>query len=251
MEQVSVVMPTYNCADFIAQSIASVCAQTYKNWELLIVDDCSSDNTEEIVSALSETDERIIYIRLETNSGAAAARNKGIEMARGSYIAFLDSDDLWYPDKLKKQLDFMKKNNSCLSCTAYEYINEDGAPVSKVIKPFKRADYNMCLYFGNCIGNSTAMYDVRPYGKFFVPQILKRNDFALWLQILKKEKYVYGLQDVTVSYRNRSQSLSKNKFGLLKFHWQLYREIEKLNFVKSVFAVFTLLISKTYKKILK
>ncbi len=244
---VSVVMPAYNCGGFIAESIASVQAQTHTNWELLVADDCSTDNTTQVVEAISAADPRVKYLRLEKNSGAAAARNLAIENAAGRYIAFLDSDDLWYPQKLEKQLDFMQKKGSAFSCTAYDCIKENGEKTSRKVVPFKKADYNLCLFYGCCIGNSTAMYDCEKHGKFFVPPIRKRNDFALWLQVLKKEKYVHGLQEVLASYRNRKESLSKNKLGLFKYHWQLYREIEGMNVFKSLLAMGTLLVIKSLK----
>lgn len=244
MGKVSIIMPAYNCAKYITESIASVTAQTYTNWELLIVDDASTDNTQQVVEELAKKDSRIKYIRLEKNSGAAVARNTAIEKADGRYMAFLDSDDLWYPEKLKKQLGFMQENGYSFTCTTYEWIDETGKPTGKIKKPFKRADYNLCLYYGDPIGNSTVIYDAQALGKFFVPPIRKRNDFAMWLQVLKKEKYIYGLREVLASYRSRSDSLSKKKFGLLKYQWQLYREIEKLNIVKAGVAILTLFIRK-------
>ena len=120
MGKVSIIMPAYNCAKYITESIASVTAQTYTNWELLIVDDASTDNTQQVVEALAQSDSRIKYIRLEKNSGAAVARNTAIEKADGRYLAFLDSDDLWYPEKLKKQLEFMQENGYSFTCTTYE-----------------------------------------------------------------------------------------------------------------------------------
>lgn len=248
---VSIIMPTFDSAKYITSSVASVIAQSYTDWELIIVDDCSTDNTAQVVSALLEQDSRISYIRLETNSGAAVARNAGIERAKGKYMAFLDSDDLWYPEKLEKQISFMETNGYNFSCTSYEHINEDGSFGGRVVKPFKKADYNLCLYYGDCIGNSTAVYNVEALGKFYVPQIRKRNDFALWLQVLKKEKYVYGIKEVLSSYRKREQSLSQKKLSLVKYQWQLYYEIEKLGVIKTSLAFVTLFVRKVYKRIFR
>lgn len=231
---VSIIMPTYNCAKFIGKTIESVIAQTYENWELIIVDDCSKDNTEEVVSKYK--DNRIKYHRLENNSGAAVARTEAMKKASGRYMAFLDSDDLWKKDKLEKQLEFMNKNNYNFTCTEYEQIDEEGNKLNKVIKVKKRADYNRILL--DCpVGNSTVMYNVEKLGKFEVPNIRKRNDDALWLQILKKEKYIYGMPDILMEYRIRSNSISSNKLSLVKYHWQLYREIEHLSVFRSAFHI--------------
>ena len=142
---VSVIMPTYNCGKFIEETIKSVANQTYKNWELIIVDDCSKDNTEEIVNRYIERDSRIKYHRLETNQGAAVARTKAMKMARGSYMAFLDSDDLWKNDKLEKQINFMEENSYNFTCTAYEQIDENNNLLNKIIRPKIKADYNRIL----------------------------------------------------------------------------------------------------------
>ena len=233
-ELVSIIMPTYNCAKFIGKTIESVLNQTYSNWELIIVDDCSKDNTEEVVKAFN--DSRIKYNKLENNSGAAIARTEAMKIASGTYMAFLDSDDLWKKDKLEKQLKFMKENNYNFTCTAYEQINEAGEKLNKIIKTKKRADYNRILL--DCpVGNSTVMYNVEKLGKFEVPNIRKRNDDCLWLQILKKEKYIYGMTEVLMEYRIRSNSISSNKLSLVKYHWQLYREIEHLSVFRSAFHI--------------
>ena len=188
---ISIITPTYNCAQFIGETIKSVINQTYTNWEMIIVDDASNDNTEEVVKSIK--DERIKYIRLKENSGAATARNIAMENASGKFMAFLDSDDIWIKDKLEKQVKFMIDNNYNFTCTAYEKMNEKGDSLNKVFKPKKKADYNRILL--DCpVGNSTVMYNVSNLGKFQVPNIRKRNDDALWLQILKKEKFIYGMQ---------------------------------------------------------
>ncbi|HJD24795.1 MAG TPA: glycosyltransferase [Firmicutes bacterium] len=235
-ELVSIITPTYNCGKFIAETIESVQAQTYPNWELLIVDDCSTDNTEEVVAEYRQADPRVQYHRLEKNSGAAVARTTAMQLAQGEYMAFLDSDDLWSPEKLEKQLAFMKSNGYAFTCTMYEQIGEDGRRLEKVIKVIPKTDYNRLLL--DCpVGNSTVMYDVRKMGKFEVPDIKKRNDDALWLQMLKKEKYIYGMPEVLMQYRVRQNSISSNKWKLIKYHWQLYREIEHLGVLRSAFHI--------------
>lgn len=233
---VSVIMPTYNCGKFIGETIESVIQQTYKNWELIIVDDCSKDETEKTVKKYVDNDNRIKYHKLETNQGAAVARTQAMKMAEGNYMVFLDSDDLWKENKLEKQLRFMEENNYNFTCTAYEQIDEESKLLNKVINPKVKANYNRILL--DCpVGNSTVMYNVDKLGKFEVPNIRKRNDDALWLQILKKEKYIYGMNDVLMKYRIRSNSISSNKLDLVKYHWQLYREIEHLSIFRSIFHI--------------
>ncbi len=233
---VSVITPTYNCANFIGETIESVQAQTYSNFEMIIVDDCSKDNTEEIVKRYAEKDERIKYYRLKQNSGAAKARTESMRLAKGEYMAFLDSDDLWLPYKLEKQLDFMNKNNYAFTCTAYEQVDEESKSLGKIIKAIHKTDYNRLLL--DCpVGNSTVMYNVERMGKFEVPDIRKRNDDALWLKMLKKEKYIYGMSEVLMKYRIRKNSISSNKFDVVKYHWILYRDIEHIGVFKSVFHI--------------
>lgn len=233
---VSVITPTYNCSQFIGEAIESVQAQTYKNWEMIIVDDCSTDDTKEIVKGYAENDNRIIYCCLDANSGAAVARTRAMQAANGEYIAFLDADDVWLADKLKKQLVFMKKHNVAFTCTAYEHINENGKALGRVIKTIPKVNYSRLLF--DCpVGNSTVMYNVDRMGKFAVPDIRKRNDDALWLQMLKKEKYIYGMKCVLTRYRIRKNSISSNKLSLIKYHWILYREIEHLGVICSLFHI--------------
>lgn len=233
---VSVIMPTYNCGRFITETIESIQAQTYENWEIVIVDDCSKDDTKQVVEALIEKDSRIKYHCLEVNSGAAVARTKSMELAQGEYMAFCDSDDLWMPDKLEKQLKFMQDNDYAFSCTAYEQIDEQSNSLNRVIKTVKKTDYNRLLL--DCpVGNSSVMYNVGKMGKFQVPNIRKRNDDALWLTMLKKEKYIWGMPDVLMRYRIRSNSISSNKLSVIKYHWILYREIEHLSVLRSAFHI--------------
>ncbi|MBE6584715.1 MAG: glycosyltransferase family 2 protein [Ruminococcaceae bacterium] len=243
---VSVIMPTYNCARFIAETLDSIKAQTYENWEVIIVDDCSSDDTKQIVDAYIAEDARIKYHCLENNSGAAVARTTAMAMAEGEYMAFCDSDDIWMPDKLERQLAFMKENGYAFSCTAYEQIDEESKSLNRIIKTVKKTNYNRLLL--DCpVGNSSVMYSVRKMGKFEVPNIRKRNDDALWLQMLKKEKYIYGMPDVLMRYRIRSNSISANKISVVKYHWKLYREIEHLSVFRSAFHICYWVFLKLFK----
>lgn len=239
---VSIVMPTYNCGSLIAESIESVLAQTYPHWELLIVDDASRDNTEEVVQPFL-ADPRVRYERLAQNSGADVARSRAMALATGDYVAFLDSDDLWLPEKLEQHLTFMQnlseQGTPCyFSCTAYTHIDDDGNSLHRQATPPKKTGYWKMLRLSCPIGNSTVMYDRRHYGgDLSVPPIKKRNDFALWLSMLRGGEICYGMTSPLSRYRVRTSSLSSNKLSLVKYHWQLYRKIEKLPAVISAFFI--------------
>lgn len=233
MYLVSIVTPSYNSSGYIEKTILSVINQNYKNWELIIVDDCSSDYSVQVITRYLSQDERIKLICLEKNSGAAVARNRGIEEASGRFIAFLDSDDSWHPEKLSKQVDFMLKYDYAFTYTAYHKVNEYGEYLSKVNIPLK-TKYNELLK--TCvIGCLTAMYDSHKLGKVYFPLIRKRQDFALWLKILKLTPYAYGLNEDLANYTVRSDSISANKIKAAQYNWYLYRNIEKLNILKSIY----------------
>ena len=235
---VSVIMPTYNCGKYIADSIDSVIAQTVTDWEIRIVDDCSTDDTCEVLQPYMEKYKNIHYYRLPENGGPALARTEAIKRAEGKYCAFLDSDDLWAEDKLEKQISFMERTGADFSCTAYRLMDEDGKDLHTVMVPPEKTSYQKCIRLSNPIGNLTSMYDQEALGKFEVPVIRKRNDFALWLQILKKTQYCYGMEDVLGTYRmGRAGSVSHNKLAQAKYHYQLYHEIEGHNIVRSIYEL--------------
>ena len=235
---VSIVMPTYNCGKYITKSIDSILVQTMSDWELQIVDDCSTDNTQGILVPYLEQYPQIHYSKLPYNGGPAAARTEAIRRANGKYIAFLDSDDLWVPRKLEKQISFMKEINVPFSCTAYACMDNEGKSLHYAFYPPERIDYQKCILLSNPIGNLTTMYDQEVLGKFEVPLIKKRNDFALWLQLLKKTHYCAGLQEILGHYRTgRKDSVSSNKLKQGKYHWQLYHDIEQHNFFRSLFEI--------------
>lgn len=233
---VSIITPTYNSEKFLDDSIKSVLGQSYTNWEMIIIDDFSEDNTQDVVKKYSDNDFRIKYFRLSKNCGAAVSRNEAIKRATGDFIAFLDSDDIWQKDKLKKQIEFMKNNNYAFTCTAYSQIDVDGNDLNKLFSVKKKANYNDIL-LSNPVGNSTVIYNKKYIGKIVIPDIRKRNDDALWLKILKVEKYIYGLPEVLVKYRVRRDSISSNKISLIKYHWILYRDIEHLSVFKSLYHI--------------
>lgn len=236
MEKVSVITPAYNCGRYIAEAIEAVLAQTYTNWEMIIVDDCSGDDTYDIASKYAARDQRVTCHRLSRNAGAAVSRTKAMELAEGDYIAFLDSDDVWEPEKLERQLKFMADNGYNMTATAYRQISEDGLRAYKVMRPPLKTDYNRILL--DCpVGNSTVMYNVNTMGKFTVPDIRKRNDDALWLKMLKAGEYIYGMDDVLTRYRIRKNSVSSNKLSLVKYHWILCRQIEGLPISKVLYLL--------------
>lgn len=236
-EMVSVVMPTYNCASFIQEAVESVVAQTYPSWELIIVDDCSTDNTKAVLAPYLAKYPNIHYTCLEKNSGPAVARSEALKQAKGDYVAFLDSDDLWTPNKLSLQIGFMKQKKVPFSATGYELISEDGTSKGIALLPPQKTNYDKMLRLSCPVGNLTIMYDRRIIGDQQVPSIKKRNDFALWLQILHKTDACYGMPNVLGKYRVRKSSISRNKLTLLSYHWDLYYHIEKLGVVKSVWYI--------------
>lgn len=216
---VSIVMPSYNVSKYIKESIDSVLNQTYSNWELLIIDDCSTDNTCEIVKSYKE--KRITLIRNETNCGAAVSRNKGIEMARGKWMAFLDSDDLWDSKKLEKQIEFMVKNNYCFSYTNYSKVDENGSDINILCTGPKVIDKRM-MYRYDYIGCLTAMYLKDKIGLIQIEDIKKNNDYAMWLKIVKMEN-CYLLDDNLGKYRIREKSISHDSIlKKIKSHYDLY-----------------------------
>lgn len=224
---VSIIMPSYNTGRFIGETIQSVLAQSYSNWELIIVDDCSKDNTDEVVNQYL-TDKRIRYIKNETNSGAAVSRNRALRAAKGRWIAFLDSDDLWEPDKLEKQIVFMENNGYHFSYTNYIEIDEESVPNGKCVTGPKRITkhgmYNYCW-----MGCLTVMYDAEAVGLIQIEAIKKNNDYAMWLKVCKKVN-CYLLDENLARYRKRSGSISNHGYmKLIKWHYKLFREAEKKN----------------------
>lgn len=249
MASVSIIMPTFNSEKYIEDAIASVTAQTYTDWELLIVDDASLDRTVEVAKRYADSDKRISVFRLNINGGPAQARNVGLQHASGEFVAFLDSDDLWMPEKLEKQLDYIDSikttDEKCLfCCTAYELINENGTSRNVVVRPPEIIGYWKALFLGNPIGNLTALYNRKKIGDIQVPLIRKRNDFALWLIILRQSYKCYGMQDVLAKHRVRKGSVSANKLALIKYQWELYRHVERQPLVVSFWAMISLFIVK-------
>lgn len=244
---VSIVMPSYNTEQYIAESITSVLKQTYSNWELLIVDDCSSDNTDTIVQPFL-LDGRIRYIKTSKNSGAALSRNRALREAKGKWIAFLDSDDLWMPDKLQKQVSFMEKNGYHFSYTNYAEIDEAGKPLNIIVTGPRRI--SKTSFFNYCWpGCLTVMYDREIVGLIQIPDIKKNNDYAMWLKVCRKLD-CYLLAEVLAEYRRgRVGSISTQSiWTMISWHYKLYREAEEQGFAASVFNTGRNLVFGLYKK---
>ncbi len=243
---VSVIMPSYNTAEYIADSINSVLNQTYTNWELIIIDDCSSDNTDEIVSQFD--DKRIRYLKNDRNSGAAVSRNRALREAKGKWIAFLDSDDLWTPDKLEKQIRFMEENSYAFSYTNYIEIdsagNETGVKVTGPKHITKHGMYNYCW-----LGCLTVMYDAEKIGLIQIADIKKNNDYAMWLKVCKKED-CYLLNETLAMYRRgRKGSISTHGYAeLLKWHYRLYRIADNKGQIVSLCNTLRNVVFGVYKK---
>lgn len=246
-ELVSIILPSYNTEKFIAETIRSVLSQTYTNWELIIVDDCSNDNTDSVVSEFLK-DTRISYIKNKNNSGAAVSRNRALEMAKGKWIAFLDSDDLWMPEKLEKQIAFMKENNYHFSYTNYVEIDEESKANGKSVTGpkyvTKRRMYNYCW-----MGCLTVMYDADVVGLIKIADIKKNNDYAMWLKVCKKAN-CYLLDETLAKYRQRSSSISDHGYiKLIKWHYKLFREADDKNTLASLVLTVRNLIFGVWKKV--
>lgn len=245
---VSIVTPTYNCGKFIAETIESVQAQTYPNWEMIIVDDCSSDNTKEIVEQYLKTDSRIQYHCLEKNSGAAVARNTALQFAKGRWIAFLDSDDLWSPDKLERQIDFMVSNDYHFSYTQYEEIDEQDKPLGVLVSG-PRHIYKIGMFSYCWPGCLTIMYDRDVVGLVQISNIKKNNDYAMWLKAIKKA-HCYLLSENLAKYRKRTGSISSGSYtSLIKWHYRLFRDVENMSKFTSSILTLNNLFWGLFKKI--
>lgn len=234
---VSIITPVYNSEKLIGKTIECVLNQTYQNWEMLLVDDCSTDKSASIIKKYSKKDSRIKYIKLKENSGAAKARNKALEESKGRFIAYLDADDLWKPQKLEKQIEFMKKNKYGFTCTDYEKIDEDGKSLNKIVKIPNKVNYNLFLR-NTIIQTVGVMIDTKITGKelLVMPNIRRRQDAATWCQLLKNGFDCYEVPENLSYYRVVSNSLSSNKLKAVKGTWNLYRNIEKLSLLKSCYC---------------
>ena len=230
---VSVIVPCYNMEKFISYTIESVQRQTYTHWELLIVDDASTDNTADIVKSHQKQDDRIQFFVKPKHSGIADTRNQCIKMAKGRYLAFLDADDLWHPEKLETQLQFMMERNIGFSYSSYDCIDEAGNPLEKKVKAIGNLDHDAYMH-NTIIGCSTVMIDTSIIKEVVVPNFRTSEDSATWLNILKKGFIAYGIDSFLTSYRIRQHSASSNKLKAASDLWRVYRQQEKLSLFKAI-----------------
>ena len=225
---ISIILPLHNSESFIALTISGILAQTHIDWELFLVDDGSTDASYDLARQYSAFDDRIQLIRLDRNFGAVIARNRALEVCSGRYIAFCDSDDIWMPDKLEKQLQAIQSSSHGICCTAYERIDGDGRKLGNLVVPPAVTDYNRLLR-SNCIGMSTALIDTQVCGDVRLPDIKRRQDYALWLQLTRRGHTALGLEEPLVQYRVHPSSLSSNKLKSAYYHWKVLRDLEKLS----------------------
>ncbi|MEG1506770.1 MAG: glycosyltransferase family 2 protein [Bacilli bacterium] len=229
---VSIITPAYNSKDFIGETIESVLNQTYKNWEMLIVDDCSTDSSPEIIKKYIQKDSRIKYLKNDKNSGPAISRNEGLDNANGKYIAFLDSDDFWHKEKLKYQIEFMEKNDLKITHTNYVFVTENGE-IIKTINPSEGIDYKKLLK-GNEFKTMCMVMARNLIGEYRLPNI-KHEDYAFFLDLLKKEVVSKKVPNSLAMCRLREKSVSSNKVKSALWTWNIYRKYEKFNLIKSSF----------------
>ena len=248
---VSIITPCYNGEKYVAQTIRSVLSQTYQNWEMIVVDDGSRDNSVQIINSFAQADPRIRLLQQE-NAGSAAARNAGIRIAQGRYLALLDADDLWEPEFLAQQLAFMERKKAVCVCCGYFCINEDGKEVHAPVFP-KEIITTRDMLVRNHIGCLTGLYDTKPFGKVFLDESLKsiRDDYAFWLEIVQKEGIAYGNPQCLARYRVLENSTTGNKGKLIAKQYDFYRNYLKLSLPKSAMNLLRWGISglKKYKRL--
>lgn len=245
---VSIITPMFNSEAFISDTIHSILQQTYTNWELILIDDNSNDNTLLVVQSFINKNSNIKVIKNLNNQGAAVSRNLGIEAAKGDYITFLDADDLWKPNKLKTQIEFMKIENCDVCFSSYDLINEAGKPLNKRVKALFTLTYKKLLK-SNYLGNLTGMYNAKTLGKITAPNLRKRQDWLLWLSAIKKSgKPALGIQESLAYYRVRENSMSSNKIGLLKYNYWVYKKGLGFSTIKSTFYMLRFLIEHFFVK---
>lgn len=232
---VSIVTPVYNVEKYIVETMDCVRAQTFQDWELILVEDCGTDHTLEVIrNYLQETGEtRIRLVCQEQNGGAARARNRGVKEAAGRYIAYVDADDLWEPEKLQHQIAFMEKHDAAFSFTGYEFADENGKGLGKIVRVPESIDYKEALK-NTTIFTSTVMFDTEKIAKTELEMpIMKSEDTALWWRVLRQGYLAYGLNENLVKYRRPGKSLSSNKLEAIRRIWNLYRKAEGLSMIKS------------------
>ena len=235
--EVSIVTPVYNAEKYIEETMDSVRAQTFEDWELLLMEDGSTDQTALTIQTYLERtgDKRIRLIRMEKNGGAARARNQGVIEARGRFVAYLDADDLWVPEKLEHQLTFMKERRAAFGFTGYEFADENGKGLGKIVRVPETIDYAEALK-NTTIFTSTVAFDLEKISKeeLEMPAI-KSEDTALWWRVLRSGRLAYGLDENLVKYRRAGKTLSSNKLEAIRRIWNLYRKAEGMSIPGSAY----------------
>ena len=229
---VSIITPSFNSEKYISSAIESVIDQTYQNWEMIIVDDNSTDSSCDIVDKYVKKDRRIKLIKMDNNSGPAIARNRAIKEAKGRYIYFLDSDDIWYNHKLEQQVNFMQANNLAVICSSYCTIDSNGQRSG--IKTVREKISYKDMLKSNHIGNLTGVYDCIKLGKIYADNVC-HEDYTLWLKVVQRSKNVRTILEPLAEYRVLNSSISSNKFKVLKWQWNIYRNILGLGIFKSCY----------------
>lgn len=247
--EVSVIMPAYNTCAYIEKAIMSVMEQDSHRWELIIVEDKSSDDTLNIVKRYAEIDKRIKVIQNVTNVGAAGSRNIGIDASQGRYLCFIDSDDLWSSDKLSIQLNHMRSTGSAFSCSSYIFIDSKGVKTGNIVRVPARASYNNLLHHST-VWTSTVMIDTDSLSKEFVkmPDTLG-EDTLTWWRLAKEAGYVSGIDRVLAMYRRHGGSLSSNKIAMVRARWYMYRRYERLSIFYSVYCMVSYSLSAVSRRI--
>ena len=243
---VSIIMPLYNAEKYVEQAIRSVMSQTYQDWELIVVNDCSRDSSASIVEQLAKEDKRVKSLRTERPSGSPTKpRNIAIEHAQGRYIAFLDSDDMWLPKKLEEQMPLFANEDVKVVFSYYKKMNADGTIRNGVVKSPEKVTYKNLLH-GNVIGNLTGIYDTMRAGKHFMEPI-GHEDYVYWLHILKTGGIALNTREVHAVYRLTDNSVSRNKFKIFLWDWHIYRHVEKLSFLRASYCFLCYAIKGLYK----
>lgn len=245
-DTVSVIIPVYNAARFLDRTLGSIFAQTYKNIEIVLVDDCSKDESAEIIARYQKEHPEVVYHLQETNQGAAVARNTALELAKGRYVAFLDSDDMWYPEKIEKQLRLMKEKDAAFCYTAIEMVNNGDEVIKKKRKVKEKINYRFLLH-NTMIATSSVLIDRKQTGDFRMPLRRGGQDYATWLMLLRDGTVAYGINEALVKYRVGNSSLSSNKFKSIKQVWQIQTQDEKIGKISALFHVFCFSINALIK----
>ena len=240
-------MPSYNSELFIKETINSILMQSYENWELLITDDCSTDNTVSLIEDVMANENRIKLFVLTENSGAAIARNNSIEKASGKYIAFCDSDDLWFPNKLFTQINFLIMHDLAFTFSGYKICNELDDIIGEK-SAIETLTYNEIIR-NNYVGCLTAIYDTQKLEKIYMPLLRNRQDWGLWIKIMEKVRSTKAITDPLAVYRYRNESISSNKIKMIKYTWLIYFKVLRFGVLKSMYFTFIYLLKKSIKVI--